>query len=64
MFYPIVSQGSHVRLAPVWASLAMAASSISVVMSSLALRSRIPGVGFRAEKIVVEDGEAGEGGDR
>jgi len=28
----------HVRLAPVWASLAMALSSISVVCSSLALR--------------------------
>lgn len=49
-FYPIVSNGSHVRLAPVWASLAMAASSISVVLSSLALRSNIPGVGFRVQK--------------
>ncbi|TAQ87078.1 hypothetical protein B7494_g4599 [Chlorociboria aeruginascens] len=29
--YPIVSSGKHVRLDPVWASLAMAASSISVV---------------------------------
>lgn len=44
---PIVSNGSHVRLDPVWASLAMALSSISVVMSSLALRSRVPGLGFR-----------------
>ncbi|KAM6513228.1 hypothetical protein FALCPG4_015682 [Fusarium falciforme] len=49
--YPIVSHGSHVRLDPVWASLAMALSSISVVTSSLALRSRVPGVGFRAERI-------------
>ncbi|PSR97399.1 ATPase, P type cation/copper-transporter [Coniella lustricola] len=45
---PIVSNGIHVRLDPVWASLAMALSSISVVLSSLALRSGIPGVGFRA----------------
>lgn len=52
VFYPIVSSGSHVRLAPVWASLAMAASSISVVMSSLALRSRIPRLGFQAKKVV------------
>lgn len=46
---PIVSSGEHVRLDPVWASLAMALSSISVVMSSLALRSGIPGLGFRAK---------------
>ena len=49
--YPIVSRGSHVRLDPVWASLAMALSSISVVLSSLALRSRLPLVGFRARKV-------------
>ncbi|KAG2118762.1 heavy metal translocatin [Suillus discolor] len=34
----VVYPAGHVRLAPVWASLAMALSSISVVCSSLALR--------------------------
>lgn len=49
--YPIVSNGQHVRLDPVWASLAMALSSISVVLSSLALRVRIRGVGYRERRI-------------
>jgi heavy metal translocating P-type ATPase len=55
VLYPIVKGGSHVRLDPVWASLAMAASSISVVMSSLALRSGLPVLGFRPRKEVVEE---------
>ncbi|KAI0169080.1 heavy metal translocatin [Hypoxylon sp. FL1284] len=45
--YPVVAGGQHVRLAPSWASLAMALSSISVVLSSLAMRSGVPGLGFR-----------------
>ena len=46
----IYPASGHPRLGPVWASAAMAASSVSVVLSSLALRSRIPGIGFRAAK--------------
>ena len=48
VLYPIkTGSGSHVRLDPAWAALAMALSSVSVVGSSLLLRTRIPGVGFR-----------------
>lgn len=46
------SSGSHVKLDPVWASLAMALSSISVVLSSLSLRTKIPGLGFRNKQAV------------
>jgi heavy metal translocating P-type ATPase len=50
--YPITDQhGTHVRLDPVWASLAMALSSISVVLSSLALRAKVRGIGYRHRKI-------------
>ncbi|KAI5275426.1 heavy metal translocatin [Aureobasidium subglaciale] len=50
--YAITSGEKHVRLDPVWASLAMALSSVSVVSSSLLLRTRIPLLGFRASKAV------------
>jgi Cu+-exporting ATPase len=37
----------HPRLNPVWASLAMALSSLSVISSSLIMRTKLPWVGFR-----------------
>lgn len=48
--------GRRVRLDPVWAALAMALSSISVVLSSLSLRARVPGLGFRARAMAAEPG--------
>lgn len=49
--YPLRTRnGGHVRLDPAWAALAMALSSISVFLSSLCLRSKIPLVGFRARR--------------
>ncbi|KAI8682737.1 hypothetical protein NCS56_00397000 [Fusarium sp. Ph1] len=54
--YPITTgDGSHIKLDPVWAALAMALSSISVVLSSLSLRTGIPGVGFRHREVEVDE---------
>ncbi|UNI22675.1 hypothetical protein JDV02_008540 [Purpureocillium takamizusanense] len=47
--------GAHVRLDPVWAALAMALSSISVVVSSLCLRLRVPWIGFRHTPIATAE---------
>ncbi|KLO84171.1 CCC2-P-type ATPase involved in export of Cu++ from the cytosol into intracellular, secret [Fusarium fujikuroi] len=55
-FYAVkTSSGERVRLDPVWAALAMALSSISVVLSSLSLRVRVPGVGFRSRKVEMDE---------
>jgi cation transport ATPase len=60
VLYPVQNgTGNHVRLDPVWAALAMALSSISVVTNSLLLRTGIPVLGFRASRIIL--GEQVEG---
>jgi Cu+-exporting ATPase len=47
VLYPATtSGGTHIRLDPAWAALAMALSSITVVASSLLLRTGLPLVGF------------------
>jgi Cu+-exporting ATPase len=47
VLYPATTgNGTHIRLDPAWAALAMALSSITVVASSLLLRTRLPIVGF------------------
>ncbi|KIW01598.1 uncharacterized protein PV09_07070 [Verruconis gallopava] len=51
VLYPIPRSAGHIRLDPVWASLAMALSSISVVTSSLALKTTLPYVGFRKRSV-------------
>lgn len=47
VLYPIRTNGNYTRLDPVWAALAMALSSLSVITSSLLLRARMPVVGYR-----------------
>jgi heavy metal translocating P-type ATPase len=48
VLYPITTpSGTHLRLDPAWAALAMALSSLTVVASSLLLRTRLPIGGFR-----------------
>lgn len=50
VLYSIKTNGGHTRLDPVWAALAMALSSISVITSSLLLKTRLPVLGYRYTK--------------
>ena len=62
--YPARSAGGgHVRLDPTWAALAMALSSLSVVVSSLALRLKVSIMGFRSDegREKLDVGKDGEG---
>jgi P-type Cu+ transporter len=49
VLYPVRTNGGYTRLDPVWASLAMALSSLSVITSSLLLRTRLPLIGYRSK---------------
>ncbi|KAL2286528.1 hypothetical protein FJTKL_06885 [Diaporthe vaccinii] len=47
VLYPVRTNGNYTRLDPVWAALAMALSSRSVIINSLLLRARLPVVEYR-----------------
>lgn len=51
VLFPVKTGGGRVTLDPAWAALAMALSSISVVLNSLALRWAVWGIGFRAREV-------------
>lgn len=51
VLYPVKTNGNYTRLDPVWAALAMALSSLSVITSSLLLRSRLPLIGYRNQTV-------------
>ncbi|KAI6083022.1 E1-E2 ATPase-domain-containing protein [Hypoxylon rubiginosum] len=55
VFYPLTINGRHFRLDPARASLFMASSSISVIFSSLLLKTRLPLVGSRNVDATVRD---------
>ncbi len=54
VLYPVMSNGRYIKLDPVLASLAIALCSVSVVCSSLLLRSTLPVVGFRPMEFAQE----------